>query len=238
MQVFNLFLNLLPQFSTGPSSKVHYTVHLCKIHPVPLSSNTAKFGELPLHIHLISCFPSSVTVMLPFQPPHSQIETFSFLGVQFPNFLEGLFCIFCNSSVYSLSSGWGDQAHRAVLHMWVPQGFQDHAQHPLSCSHHPDDGNIGGFLAAAANRKDLRISTNSSLKSLSPHCTCQLWILFHAITVWLFPATQTFNHTYSYSEASRSHQHQYHYLKTTEHHSKTWKLLCAFLTPQHKGNAE
>lgn len=58
------------------------------------------------------------------------------------------------------------------------------------------------FLAAAANRKDLRISTNSSLKSLSPHCNCQLWIQFHAITVWLFPATQTFNHTYSYSEAS------------------------------------
>lgn len=158
------------------------------------------------------------------------------LSVQFPNFLEGLFFIFCNSSVYSLSSGWGDQAHHAVLHMWVPQGFQDHAQPPLSCSHHPDDGNIGGFLAAAANRKDLRISTNSSLKSLSAHCTCQLWILFHAITVWLFPATQTFNHTYSYSEASRNHQHQYHYLKTTEHHSKTWKLLVciSYTTTQGK----
>lgn len=58
------------------------------------------------------------------------------------------------------------------------------------------------FLAAAANRKDLRISTNSSLKSLSPHCNCQLWIQFHAITVWLFPATQTFNHTYDHLEAS------------------------------------
>lgn len=128
--------------------------------------------------------------MLPSQPPHSQIETSSLLSVQFPNFLEGLFCIFCNSSVYSLSSGWRDQAHHAVLHMWVPQGFQDHAQHPLSCSHHPDDGNIGGFLAAAANRKDLRISTDSSLKSLSAHCTCQLWILFHAITSLIIPSHQ------------------------------------------------
>lgn len=175
-------------------------------------------------------------VMPPFQPSHSQIETSSLLSVQFPNFLEGLFCIFCNSSVYSPQDGETKPIMQCSTCECPKASRTMHSTFYLVLTT-LTMVTLVAFMAAAANRKDLRISTNSSLKSLSSLCTCQLQILFHAITVWLFPATQTFSHTYSYSEASRNHQHQYHYLKTTEHHSKTWKLLCAFLTPQHKGNA-
>lgn len=93
------------------------------------------------------------------------------------------------------------------------------------------------FLAAAANRKDLRISTNSSLKSLSPHSNCQLWIQFHTISFYSQPLRPSTTHTAIVKPLrcpSGNHQHQYHYLKTTQHHSNIWKLLCAFLTPQHK----
>lgn len=69
MQVFSLFLNLLPQFPTGPSSRssLHCASALIayQIHPVPLNSNTAKFGELPLHVHLIYWFSSSVNSHCP-----------------------------------------------------------------------------------------------------------------------------------------------------------------------------
>lgn len=157
------------------------------------------------------------------------------LSVQFPNFLEGLFFIFCNSSVYSLSSGWGDQAHRAVLHMWVSQGFQDHAQHPLSCSHHPDDGNIGGFLAAAANRKDLRISTNSSLKSLSAPASSEFCFMQSQFDNSQPPRpSTTHTATVKLPEIISIGIITWRPQSTTQKHGN---YLRAFLTLQHKGNA-
>lgn len=188
----------------------------CKIHTAPLSSNTAKFGELPLHIHLIYCFPSSVTVILPSQPPHSQIETSSLLSVQFPNFLEGLFCIFCNSSVYSLSSGWRDQAHHAVLHMWVPQGFQDHAQHPLFVLTTLMMVTLVAFWLLLQIGKISELAPTALWNHYLHTAPASSEFCFMQSQVWLFPATKTFSNTYSYSEDSRNHQH--HYLKTTEHH--------------------
>lgn len=69
MQVFNLFLNLLPQFPTGPSSRIslHYASALNCLLALPgaLSSNTTKSGELPLHIHLTYCIPSFVNSHIP-----------------------------------------------------------------------------------------------------------------------------------------------------------------------------
>lgn len=111
---FNLFLNLL---TLTPSTIPHRTkfqklttLCICFKSPTsfiqcPWTLNTAKFGELSLHIHHIYCFPSSVNSHAPFSAisfPDWNIPAFC---VQFPNFLVGLFCIFCNSVTYSPQDG-------------------------------------------------------------------------------------------------------------------------------------
>lgn len=125
----------------------------------------------------------------------------------------------------------------AVLQKQMPQGFQGHAATPFVLFSTPWSKMVT-FLAAAANRKDLRISTNSSLMSLPPTpCNCQLWSQFHAVTVWLPPVTQTQNHTYSYTEAhtytSWESSAQPSLLHAAQH-SRPWRLLCVLLTPQQQ----
>lgn len=120
---------------------------------------------------------------------------------------------------------------RAVLQMQVPQGFQDHAAPPSTLFSTPWWCiTPAAILALAANRKDLRISTDRSLKSLSSRCNCQLQIQFPAITVWLLPTTQTNNPTYSYTEA---HKAPVSLPEATQNHSRTWKLY-VFLMPQQQ----
>lgn len=78
-----------------------------------------------------------------------------------------------------LSSGWGDQTHMQCSSWECPKASRTmHSTLYLVLTR------VVTLVAfAAANREDLSISTNSSLKSLSPHCNCQLWSQFHAISL-------------------------------------------------------
>lgn len=89
------------------------------------------------------------------------------------------------------------------LQVWVPRGFQEQAATPsclvLNTLAISVLKTLLALLAAAANRTDLRISTDSSLQ-LSSNCNCRLWIQFHAVTVWSLHSSQTYSRTYSSTE--------------------------------------
>lgn len=99
--------------------------------------------------------------------------------------LSRLFHIVWNSSPYTLPDRKINTA-RSSSTCGCPEASKNKQWHPLSCSQHPCDltelKTLLALLAAAANRKDLRISTDSSLQS-SFSCSCRLWIQFHAISL-------------------------------------------------------